>query len=336
MFDDEFSASSELFDVELQTRILGVVPTFFIKNEVATTDDNEPAKASIKIRPATAIPYNSNKESSRSNKSNLKTNFLIERDQKNEFKDTDSIATEEPRISTAERRRNYLDYISHSILSKKAFDFVTNEPKEKTFSRPVSGVSRMSFTSIRTTDTKFSNKGSRPNSAIKNEYTNSAYSSRIKKFNRLKVKKESDIEDNIVNSTYTLFPFPIKEKKVIPKKQYNKTDLLEESRIKFLNELTQTSSLVNDLKETSLKSLDDNKSEDLDKSSQSLQSSIDSFDSFNIIEPELTTNGSKTKKKTSKRIKAKSAKAKLQNIRNSILPINESAKLNIYTMVIIY
>jgi hypothetical protein len=337
MYDDEFSASSELFDIDLKTRILGVVPTVFLNNQEVTKNQYESLETSIKIRPATAIPYTSNRDSSRSDKSKLKTNFLVDTDDKKEFKDTDSIITEETRISKAERRRNYLDYITNSILSKKAFDFVSTESKEKIFSRPVSGVSRMSFTSIKTTDTKFSNKNSRPNSSMKNENTNSMYSSKNQKFNRLKITKESNIDsyNDIINSTYNFFPFPIKEKKIITKKKSDKTDVLEESRMQFLNELTPTTSLINDSKENSVKITEETKGEDLDKSSQGIQSSIDSFDSFNVPESEVTSSISKKKKKISNRIKAKSAKAKLQNIRTSILSINEPTQLNRYSMVII-
>jgi hypothetical protein len=262
---------------------------------------------------------------------------LVDTDDKKEFKDTDSIITEETRISTAERRRNYLDYITNSILSKKAFDFVSTESKEKIFLRPVSGVSRMSFTSIKTTDTKFSNKNSRPNSSMKNENTNSMYSSKNQKFNRLKITKESNIDsyNDIINSTYNFFPFPIKEKKITTKKKSDKTDVLEESRMQFLNELIPTTSLINDSKENSVKITEETKGEDLDKSSQGIQSSIDSFDSFNVPESEVTSSISKKKKKISNRIKAKSAKAKLQNIRTSILSINEPTQLNRYSMVII-
>jgi hypothetical protein len=41
MYDDEFSASSELFDVDLKTRILGVVPTVFLNNQEVTKNQYE-------------------------------------------------------------------------------------------------------------------------------------------------------------------------------------------------------------------------------------------------------------------------------------------------------
>ena len=330
MLDDEFSVSSEFFDVGLKTRILSVLPPNFENRETKVSDVNSttPATDTIKIRPATALPYASNKETRPNNRSNLKTNFLNDLDDK---KDTESLVTEEHKARIEERKRNYLDYITNSILCKKAFNFATNElTKEKTYSRPASGVSRISFSSVKTHETKISNKSSRPNSVIKSDTNiNRQYNNSSAKKKNNKLETDNEYSD-MTTSTYTLFPFPIHDKKIIVTKKLNKTEekmsTLDESRMKFLNELSQTSSLI------------ETKIEDEGKTNQTIQSSFESFSSFNIFENESDANkGIKKKKKkktTSRRLQAQSAKAKLQTSRNNILQINETTyKLN--TLVII-
>ena len=317
--EDDLTSSSELFNVETNTRVLN----FIIK-------DAEKLKSQIKLRPATAVPYNNNNQ--KKINTNAKINFVT-KDDDDDDDDDDEVLEEvlktplrSPRINTAERKRNYLDFISQSILSKNAFSFVKNEKKNNSrpmsCARPTSRFSRISFNSNKT-----SLKNSRSNSGfIRSE------SRKSNKSLRYDAASELDDIESYVNMNYSSYTFAsnnyVSRFLNKNKKAESSIDSLEESRKKFFNELSDTSMIRQEQNNSMMA---------LEKENDIMQNSMESFTaSFN----------ENVKKKTSEHIEnlhahrphiyAHSAKPKLQTTSKSIqkIKINQMYKLNVSEVII--